>query len=295
MDSAQPTPKKEIGLIFIGSIFCLLGMLSNEYLSNIFISANWAELLPPRVRVALWIINISLIAWGMTTIVFRHKPFVVNLNLALVSLFIITPIAGELFIRSAIYLEVDFFRNPRLYAGWLDDDDHWKLRYRWDKSTEELEGGGFVADTLLGWTPQKSPQNPLGVLSDKPYVPDFSAKTVLFYGDSYVYGMSPTPIDKRVPQQLDLLLPDYTVYNYGVVGYALDQIFLRFQETHAAFENPFIIVGLYTLDIDRSIFTVREAPKPYFEIENSQLVLKGAPVSESMEEWLRQHPITIKS
>ncbi len=36
MDSAQPTPKKEIALIFIGAIFCLLGLLSNEYISNIF-------------------------------------------------------------------------------------------------------------------------------------------------------------------------------------------------------------------------------------------------------------------
>jgi hypothetical protein len=223
------TPKREIVLIFIGALFCLLGFLSNEYVTMIFIRPNLPDLVPLRIRVALWIINISLITWGCTTIVFRKRPVVVNCNLVLMSLLIVTPIVGELFIRSAIYLDVELFRQPPLYGGWLDDDVHWKLRYQWGKSGEELEGGGFVTDPVLGWAPEKSSQNPLGILAGEPYEPDFGANTVLFFGDSYVYGMSSTPIDQRVPQQLDRLLSDYTVYNYGVVGYGVDQIFLRFR------------------------------------------------------------------
>jgi len=291
----SPMPKKNIALVVVGSIFCLLGLISNEYIANLFVSPNLTEILPGRVRAALWIINAALVAWGVTTILLRRKAFVVNLNLALASVLIITPLAGELFIRTAIALEVDFFRNPRLYAGWLDDDDHWKLRYMWQKSGAELEGGGFVPDPLLGWAPARTPQNPLGVLTTRPYQPDFGAKTVLFYGDSYVYGMSPTPIEQRVPQQLDRFLPDFAVYNYGVVGYAIDQIFLRFRETHAAFGRPVVVIGIYTLDLDRSIFTVREAPKPYFEIEDDRLVLKGTPVSDNMDAWLEQHPPALNS
>lgn len=294
-NTKKSVSKTEMVLMVIGVSFGLVGLLSNEYFSNIFLGHNWAESLPFRVKAAIWIVNISLITWGIATIIFRKKPFVVNGNLALISLFIITPLVGELFIRSAIALQVDFFRNPHLYASWIDDEDLWKLRYQWQQSPERIEAGDFVRDPLLGWAPAKSAENPLGILANEPYTPDFTAKTVLFYGDSYVYGMDPTPIKQRVPQQLDRLLPDYPVYNYGVVGYGLDQIYLRFRQTHADFENPFIIVGMYTLDIDRSFLKVREVPKPYFEVENDRLVLKGIPVADSMAVWLEQHPLNIHS
>jgi hypothetical protein len=91
------------------------------------------------------------------------------------------------------------------------------------------------------------------------------------------------------------LLPDYQVYNYGVVGYGIDQIFLRFKKTHAAFEKPFIIVGLLTLDLDRSILTVYDAPKPYFIVEADELVLKGVPLPADTKAWYEQHPPHLNS
>lgn len=287
--------KREISLIVVGIMFCLFGLLVSGLGLGLFSASSGAVDLPPRVSMALWILSISLIIWGASTIVFRNREAMINCNLALISMLIVTPIAAELFIRSAIYLDVEFFRNPRLYAGWSDDDDHWKLRHQWQKSEGPIEGGGFVPDPLLGWAPAQTSQNPLGILSDTDYQPDFSIPTILFYGDSYVYGMSPTPIEARVPQQLDVLLSNYTVYNYGVVGYGLDQIYLRFRQTHSAFEKPVILVGIYTLDLDRSILRVREMPKPYFEIENERLTLKGTPVPDNMEQWLEQNPVTINS
>lgn len=283
--------KAEIIFIVVGVLFVLAGLLALV----VFMSPGKLDSLSPRVDIAFWIISIGLIGWGVITIFWRKKSLIINGNLVLISLLVITPIAGELFIRTAIALNVEFFRNPHFYASWIDDDDLWKLRHQWDQSAPQLEGGGFVVDPLLGWAPEKTPQNPLGILAEQPYNPDFTAKTILFYGDSYVYGMSPTPINQRIPQQLDRLLPDYTVYNYGVVGYGLDQILLRFQETHPDFETPFVIVGTYTLDIDRALLKVREAPKPYFEIKDEQLALMGVPVEPDMETWLEQHPLTIKS
>ncbi|MBI1881986.1 MAG: hypothetical protein HYR94_27740 [Chloroflexi bacterium] len=72
-------------------------------------------------------------------------------------------------------------------------------------------------------------------------------------------------------------------------------MFLRFRETDALFQRPFIIIGILTEDLDRSLFTVREAPKPYFQIEQGQLVLKGTPLPGNTEEWLKGHPPSINS
>ena len=287
--------KSEVGLIVIGVTFCLLGLFISKSSVSTFISSPGTEYIPPSVRSAFWILRASLILWGGLTIAYRNREMMVNLNLALISVLIFAPIAAEVSIRSAIKLDVEFLSNPRLYAGWLDDDDHWKLRYQWHISEEPVEGVCCLTDPLLGWAPETTAQNPLGVLSGMPYQPDYEAPTVLFYGDSYVYGMSPTPIEDRIPQQLDVLLPEYAVYNYGVVGYGLDQIYLRFRETHSIFDEPFIIVGVYTLDLDRSILQVRGMPKPYFEIENGRLILNGTPIPGTMEQWLEENPVSIKS
>jgi lysophospholipase L1-like esterase len=288
--------KRDKFFSFIGASYCLLGLSATVYMLGL----SWLEQLPAsmpgRVQMALWLINGSLVVWGLVTIFWRRRESVVNINILFITLFIVIPLTGELFIRSAIALEIEFFRNPRLYAGWSDDDDHWKLRYLWGKAHQEVEGGGFVLDRQLGWAPAKTPQNPLGILAEGAYQPDGNPGSVLFFGDSYVYGMSPTPINQRVPQLLDRHLAQGVVYNYGVVGYGVDQIYLRFQRTWPLFQKPLIIIGLYTLDLDRSNLSFREAPKPYFVLtQNGDLKLNGTPVPDDIEQWLAQHPVTIRS
>ncbi len=188
--------KKDITLISVGLLFCLAGILLNEYIVGYAFMPN-GSFQSLAARSAIWGIDAALIAWGIVTIIFRKREFVINFNIALTSLVIVSPFVGEVFIRTAIYLDVDYFRNPRLYAGWLDDDDQWKLRYSWGKAGN-LQKAGFVADPLLGWMPQKSSDNPLGILADAPYNPDFNEKTVLFYGDSCVYGTKEMPVNKIV-------------------------------------------------------------------------------------------------
>jgi hypothetical protein len=45
-----------------------------------------------------------LMAWGIINVIFRRRAFVVNLNISLISLAIVAPLIGEIFIRSAITL-----------------------------------------------------------------------------------------------------------------------------------------------------------------------------------------------
>ena len=197
---------------------------------------------------------------------------------------------GEALIRTAISMNVSSFRAPGLYTDYYSDDDYWKLHHKWFK---EYKLPKRWVDPLLGWSPPKTSSNPLGIETDSPYVPDFHRKTALFYGNSFVDGVMPT--EEQIPQQLDHLLPDYAVYNYGVGGYGVDQIFLRFKKTYSAFRKPLIIFGILTTDLDRCVLTVRTAKKPYFVIEDNKLIVRGVPIDSNLEQWLQQNPPRIKS
>ena len=56
-----------------------------------------------------------------------------------------------------------------------------------------------------------------------------------------------------------------------------------------------IIIGILTRDMDRTILTHRSKPKPYYVLENGELLLKGIPVPKETEEWLSQNRPNIKS
>ena len=200
----------------------------------------------------------------------------------------------EVGLRAGIHIGISPLRNPHLYAGWFEDEDHWKLRHRWQPETAPTNAG-FVTDPVLGWRPPKSVDNPLAILSDGPYAHSSDRGALLFYGDSFVYGAWPAMVRHRIPQIVDRLLLDRPVYNYGVPGYGVDQIYLRFERTHEAHTSPAIIIGILTLDLDRSLLAVHSAPKPYFEIEDDELKLEGVPLPEEVATWHRQHPLSLDS
>ncbi|TNF95983.1 MAG: hypothetical protein EP297_11085 [Gammaproteobacteria bacterium] len=237
-----------------------------------------------------------IVVWGIITVVFRHRAFIVNLNVSLISFAVVAPFIAEIVIRSSIALGVDVFRNPKLYADPLNDDDYWKLRYIWNpRNLATGNAERFVVDQLLGWSPPKTRDNTMGIVSDAPYSQDFRKPAILFYGDSFVYGATLVPIPQRIPQQLDRLLQTYPVYNYGVSAFGVDQIFLRFRETHSAFQHPIIIFGILTEDIDRSVLNVHAAPKPRFELQDGELDLQNIPIPEDSAKWYMQNPVAIKS
>ncbi len=201
---------------------------------------------------------------------------------------------GEAALRVGIGLGVSSLRRPRLYAGWFEDDDHWKLRQRWQPEASPFEAA-FVRHPILGWVPETSGDNPLGILAEEAYAVAPDRPAVLFFGDSFVYGSDPAFVRHRIPQILDRLLPEHQVFNYGVPGYGVDQIYLRFRETRSGFERPIVVAGILTLDLDRSLLTVHSAPKPYFELAGERLELRGVPLPEDAATWYRRHPPGIRS
>jgi len=246
-------------------------------------------------------VGVALVGWGLITILERRRKFLGTVNSLLATLLVVCPLLGELFFRTGIAFNISGFRNPGLYADAYADDDHWELAHRW-YSYHRLKGQasqmvfippGLQYSPTLGWAPKASPDNPLGILAKTPYQPDYVGPAILFYGDSFVYGH--TSLEEKIPQQLGGLLPGCAVYNYGVYGYGVDQIFLRLEESFTRFRKPRVIFGILTTDIDRSVLTLRDAPKPYFAVSNGVLELRGVPVPPRPSEWLRQNPPPVRS
>ncbi|MBL0020790.1 MAG: hypothetical protein IPP17_31250 [Bacteroidetes bacterium] len=46
----------------------------------------------------------------------------------------------------------------------------------------------------------------------------------------------------------------------------------------APYQKPLVVFGLLTTDLDRTILPARSGQKPYYDIENGKLTLKGLPV-----------------
>jgi hypothetical protein len=284
-NSAVPAVLYGLGLVYI-----LTGLVCNRWVLGNMLSPD-GRIDNAFFNLIIWVFELGAIGWGGATILWRRKPVVQNLNVLLVSLFVLSPLCGEALIRAGILLDVSAFRRPELYADQFADDDYWKLHHEWIR-TEGLPAVGSV-DTLLGWAPPRTPENPLGIIADTLYAVDPHGQSVLFYGDSFVEGV--TPPGTQIPQRLARFLPGSSVYNYGVGGFGVDQIFLRFRSTHPLFHDPTIVFGILTEDLYRSVLSVRTGPKPFFVVQDDTLSLQGVPVGRDPAEWLRQNPPQIRS
>jgi lysophospholipase L1-like esterase len=273
-------------LLALGALYIVLGLVLNEWLLARYLSVDHA--LPAAKTAIIRAFDAVMIGGGLATILLRRRPLTTNLNLAVLSAAVLFPMAAEVLLRAGIAAGVSPLRKPALYAA-PGSENFWKLHALWSPDS----GGPQNVDPLLGWSPEKTPENPLGVIAEGAYAPRFDGPAVLFYGDSFVAGI--TPIAERIPQQLGRLLPERVVYNYGVSNYGVDQIYLRLRETHRQFEHPVIVVGLLTEDMERCLLPIRGAPKPYFELAGGALALRGVPVPASTEAWLRAHPLRIPS
>jgi hypothetical protein len=203
--------------------------------------------------------------------------------------------ACEAVFRAALFS--DTFAIPKLQHAWRYadpsfEDDYWKLVYLFKASGDAPKAGRV--DPELGWAPEITSGNPLGIHTDNPYsIEHIRVGPILFYGDSFVAGITPMP--HRIPQILDHLIRDRPVLNYGVSGYGLDQIYLRFSKTVDAFENPVVLIGILTDDLDRVILGMRSHQKPYFDIENDDLVARNVPIRATTREYVESNPPKIRS
>ena len=78
--------------------------------------------------------------------------------------------------------------------------------------------------------------------------------------------------------------------NYGVLGYGVDQIYLLLKNSLSLYHEPYVIVGIHTRDLDRSILSYFVAQKPYFELVEGELTLRGTPIIQDQSTYLSNNP-----
>jgi len=242
-------------------------------------------------------IGLILVVCGLA-IARRRTQSAGRVGLLLFACFALFPILAEVLLRVAIGAGSDRLRDPQRYADFLSDDDYWKLQFRWNPETPITDR--VSADPMLGWLLHPTESNPLGAYREIPYRVHPDRPVVLFVGDSFVQGTDQVPMSERLPQRLDRLLEERDVYNLGVGGYGVDQIYLRMVR---AFEDldkmakglpTAVVFAIYTHDLDRSILTVRSGPKPRFRVDGQNLVLTGTPVDTDPRGWFEHHPPSIR-
>lgn len=202
----------------------------------------------------------------------------------------------EVLIRVSLFsdhFKIERIRQPGLYGGYSEDDDYWKLYY---KLIGEFKPPNPKAiHPMLGWSQAwVDKSNPLGLRDESLRLIDAEKKKILFYGNSYVRGASNS--EYEIPSYMNSKLKEAAVIDLSSGGYGLDQMFLMFKLTNEKVASPYIIFGiLVDDDLDRSVLSVRTGQKPYFDLKNGKLTLKGVPVDPDPQHYFNTNPPKIKS
>ena len=223
------------------------------------------------------------------------KARLINILLVVFSVGIML-IIGEFTLRALIFSKsetFDFLRKPSDYAIYIKDpnedlynEDYWKLQYLLH-ATYKLENphpllgwaGSFDHETLNHWNRDKSEGK----------IP------VLLFGDSFAFCVDSVECFEDIMNRDTSFSKNHCLLNYGVGGYGIDQIYLLLKESLPKYANPIVILGMLTTDLDRSMLKVRDAQKPYFEIEGNELELKGTPITQTSDQYFAANPPEITS
>lgn len=178
-------------------------------------------------------------------------------------------------------------RDPWLYADYFSEDDYWILQHRLGSGPRPPRR----PHPLLGWVGRFSRDDfrhqATASLGDR--------RPVLLYGDSYSQCVGDVQCFEDILNADPDFAQHHFLLNYGVGGYGLDQIYLLLERSLEHYRNPFVVVGLMTLDLDRTILSVRTGQKPRFVVEGSGLRLTGVPIDPDPEAFFARHPPGIRS
>ncbi len=224
-----------------------------------------------------------------------RKKWLINIALlffsTLLGLFL-----AELVLRYMLFSSGKVFaslREASAYAIYVKNenedfftDDYWKLVDIF-RNRDAIRS----PQPLLGWTGFFNQETLMHVDAGKLN----GRKAVLLYGDSFAYCIDSVRCFEDILNNDPAFVADHYLLNYGVGGYGVDQICLLFEETIEKFNDPFVIFSLLTTDMDRSMLSFRDGQKPYFQIIDGELELKGIPITLSSHDYIKQNPPHIRS
>ena len=221
---------------------------------------------------------VSLVSIGLL-LLRRNRPAVaLRLGPTLLCFVLLTG-SAEAFLRFALFsdlIEIPVLEYPSLYADPFSEDDFWVLNAYAAGSRYPLVRGNV--DPVLGWPIPKD-----GAIPSTGGGPDgqqgLKKRPLLFFGDSFL---------AQLPGLIEPLLPQFTVLNYSVPGYATDQIVLRVEQTVPQFKEhqPLVVIGILLQDMDRSLQSFRSCQKPYFTMNEGVLEGPHLPLYQTNREFI---------
>jgi hypothetical protein len=154
------------------------------------------------------------------------------------------------------------------------------------RALDEVHSVGVQHDPQVGWVAAANLQSgsyttgEFGVRMSTAKIVPLQQQAILFVGDSFGAGAGVADAEAW-PAVLERTI-DTQVVDAAVGGYALDQVVLR-AETLLPLLNPRVLIVQTRLEYGISVTRMSVAggaPKPYFTIENGELVLHNSPVPE---------------
>lgn len=109
------------------------------------------------------------------------------------------------------------------------------------------------------------------------YAKPADKKRIAVLGDSFTFGEEVSD-NETYSYYLQELLPDTEVINFGVHGYAHDQMLLYLENEVLKYNPDIVILGFIDDDMARNLMNFRDYAKPRFELRNDTLYLKDCPV-----------------
>jgi lysophospholipase L1-like esterase len=103
-----------------------------------------------------------------------------------------------------------------------------------------------------------------------------------FFSDSFTRGYD-VEQSERFTERLQAMVPEWEVLNFGISGYGTDQALLLMQDVFDEYRPDVVLLVVTHTDVEDNASSVRYGGyhKPWFEVEDGALILKGVPVPRS--------------
>ncbi len=190
-----------------------------------------------------------------------HFPMIVTVNLVTVILIVVT---GEVALRAVSRSSVE----GETVGGVVLKPKNWDTFVQHYRQLNNRAGGDFsylVYDDLMGWTvgPNRRSANGLyrssveGIRASEEgvsFARSEGGTRIALIGDSHTFGE-----DVKYEETWGYFLekelgPEFQVLNFGVSGYGLDQMFLRYEKDIRRWKPRIVIFGFTSHDTERTMF-----------------------------------------
>jgi len=264
--------------------------------------AAWSDFLAHTPGFA-FLAGVTLIgagALGALLIVARQRPrralwpwLVLNLSAVAATLLV-----AELGLRLLWPSLYELFPRGPMPMSWAEVVERNRGLLRDADAEHGWRNSYLVRDATTGWRigANRSSKNGLyfssaeGIRSADPdahFVYDPDKHYIALLGDSYTFGLS-VPFEQSWGNRLQQrVAPQFEVLNFGVGGFGLDQMLLRYRQKVTDWHPQLVIVGLISHDLYRTmtVYTFLAFPhwelpfsKPRYVLRDGELELLNVPL-----------------